>query len=183
MEDYRLVAYESWQDAEGQLGIPLAKNSILLSEQATKEHSFRLEEKRIFKRAHCYATYNALDGQFYRATLHAAYRYNNMHITLSSTVTCEHPAITKEEAYSMHYHGVMYRDHDVDSISQEQYLAENGIQATLVTVDRVGGKATDYEATFSAGGASYRITVRSYDKSRDAETKETLINILEGFVF
>ena len=183
MEDYRLVAYESWQDAEAELGITLVNNPVLFQEQVTKEHSFRLEENRVFQRAHCYATYNGLDGQFYRATLRAAYRYAHMHITLSSTVTCQHPAISKEEEESMHYHGVMYRDQDVENISQEQYLAENGIQATLVTVDRVGGKTTDYEATFSAGGASYRITIHSNDKSRDGEVKRVLVEILEGFVF
>ena len=183
MEDYRLVTYESWQDAEAELGITLAHNPVLVSEQATKEQSFRLEEKGVFQRAHCYATYNGKDGQFYRATIRAAYRYDNMHITLSSVVTCEHPAISKEKEYAMHNHGVLYRDYEVENITQEQYVAENGIVATLVTVDRVGGKTTDYEATFSAGGASYRITIHSYDKTRDAETKETLIKILEGFEF
>ena len=183
MEDYRLVTYESWQDAEAELGITLVNNPVLFQEQVTKEHSFRLEENRVFQRAHCYATYNGKDGQFYRATIQAAYRYDNMHIRLSSVVTCEHPAISKEKEYAMHNHGVLYRDYEVENITQEQYVAENGIVATLVTVDRVGGKTTDYEAAFSASGASYRITIHSYDKTRDAETKETLIKILEGFVF
>lgn len=183
MEDYRLVIYDSWQDAEAELGITLAYNPVLLSEQATKERPFVLEEKGVFQRAHCYATYNGKDGQFYRATIKAAYRYDDMLITLMSTVTCEHPAISKEREYQMHGHGVLYEDRDVEEIVQEQYIAENGIQATLITVDRNRGRSTDYEATFSAGGASYRITIHSYDKTRDAETKETLIKILEGFEF
>lgn len=183
MEDYRLVVYETWQDAEAELGITLADNPVLFDDSVRKDYTFRLEEKRIFQRAHCYATYNGKDGQFYRATIQAAYRYDNMHITLSSVVTCEHPAISKEKEYAMHGHGVWYRDHDVENIQQESYLAKNGINATIVTVDRVGAKSTDYEASFSAGGASYRITVRSYDKSRDVEAKEALIDILEGFVF
>lgn len=183
MEDYRLVIYDSWQDAEEELGITLANNTFLFDESVTKERSYNLKEEGIFQRVHCFGQYNGLDNQFYRATITAAYRYDNMFITLRSTVTCEHPAISKEREYEMHWHGVMYEDRDVDEIVQEQYLAENGINATLVTVDRNRGKSTDYEATFSANGASYRITIHSYDKGRDAEVKDTLLNILEGFVF
>lgn len=183
MEDYRLVIYDSWQDAEEELGITLANNTFLFDESVTKERSYNLKEEGIFQRVHCFGQYNGLDNQFYRATITAAYRYDNMFITLRSTVTCEHPAISKEREYEMHWHGVMYEDRDVDEIVQEQYLAENGINATLVTVDRNRGKSTDYEAAFSANGASYRITIHSYDKGRDAEVKDTLLNILEGFVF
>lgn len=183
MEDYRLVIYDSWQDAEEELGITLANNTFLFDESVTKERSYNLKEEGIFQRVHCFGQYNGLDNQFYRATITAGYRYDNMFITLRSTVTCEHPAISKEREFEMHWHGVMYEDRDVDEIVQEQYLAENGINATLVTVDRNRGKSTDYEATFSANGASYRITIHSYDKGRDAEVKDTLLNILEGFVF
>ena len=183
MEDYRLVIYDSWQDAEEELGITLANNTFLFNESVTRERSYNLKEEGIFQRVHCFGQYNGLDNQFYRATITAAYRYDNMFITLRSTVTCEHPAISKEREYEMHWHGVMYEDRDVDEIVQEQYITENGINATLVTVDRNRGKSTDYEATFSANGASYRITIHSYDKGRDAEVKDTLLNILEGFVF
>lgn len=183
MEDYRLVVYDSWQEAEEELGISLVNNTFLFDESVAKERSYNLKEEGIFQRVHCFGQYNGFNNQFYRATITAAYRYDNMFITLRSTVTCEHPAISKEEEYEMHWHGVQYRDHDVDEILQEQFVADNGINATLVTVDRVGGKSTDYEATFSANGASYRITIHSYDKGRDAEVKDTLLNILEGFVF
>jgi len=183
MEDYRLVVYDSWQDAEEELGITLVNNAFLFDESVTREQTYNLKEEGIFQRVHCFGQYNGLDNQFYRATITSAYRYDNMLITLRSTVTCEHPAISKEREYEMHWHGVMYEDRDVDEIVQEQYLAENGINATLITVDRNRGRSTDYEATFSANGASYRITIHSYEKGRDAEVKETLISILEGFVF
>lgn len=183
MEDYRLVIYDSWQDAEEELGITLVNNAFLFGESVTRERSYNLKEEGIFQRVHCFGQYNGLDNQFYRATITAAYRYDNMFITLRSVVTCEHPAISKERECEMHGHGVLYEDRDVDEIVQEQYLAENGINATLITVDRNRGKSTDYEATFSANGASYRITIHSYDKGRDAEVKEMLICILEGFIF
>ncbi len=183
MEDYRLAIYDSWHDAEEELGITLVNHTFLFDESVTRERSYNLKEEGIFQRVHCFGQYNGLDNQFYRATITAAYRYDNMFITLRSTVTCEHPSISKEREYEMHGHGVCYEDRDVDEIIQEQYLAENGINATLITVDRNGGKSTDYEATFSANGASYRITIHSYDKRRDAEVKDTLISILEGFVF
>ena len=183
MENYRLTIYDSWQDAEEELGITLVNHTFLFDESVTRERSYNLKEEGIFQRVHCFGQYNGLDNQFYRATVAAAYRYDNMLITVRSTVTCDHPAISKEREYEMHWHGVMYDDRDVDEITQEQYLAENGINATIITVDRNKGKSTDYEASFSANGASYRITIHSYDNKRDVETKETLINILEGFVF
>lgn len=183
MENYRLVIYDSWQEAEEELGITLVNNPFLFGGSVAKERSYDLKEEGIGQRVHCFGQYNGLDDQFYRATITAAYRYDNMFITLRSTVTCEHPAISKEREYEMHWHGVRYEDRDVDEIVQEQYLAENGINATVITVDRNRGKSTDYEATFSANGASYRITIHSYDHNQDAEVKDTLINILEGFVF
>ena len=83
----------------------------------------------------------------------------------------------------MHETGVYYRDHDVEEIYQEQYQASNGIHANIVTVDRRGGDATDYEATFSVDGISYRITIKSYEPNRNEEAKQYLIEILEAFTF
>ena len=183
MEDYRLVIYDSWQEAEEELGITLVNNPFLFDGSVTKERSYNLREEGIGQRVHCFGQYNGLDNQFYRATITAAYRYDDMFITLVSTVTCEHPAISKGEEPNMSWHRVMYEDRDVNEIVQEQYLAKNGINATLITVDRERGRSTDYEATFSANGASYRITIHSYDNKQDAEVKETLKNILESFVF
>ena len=183
MEDYRLVIYDSWQEAEEELGITLVNNPFLFDGSVTKERSYNLREEGIGQWVHCFGQYNGLDNQFYRATITAAYRYDDMFITLVSTVTCEHPAISKGEEPNMSWHRVMYEDRDVNEIVQEQYLAKNGINATLITVDRERGRSTDYEANFSANGASYRITIHSYDNKQDAEVKETLKNILESFVF
>ena len=183
MDDYRLVIYDSWQEAEEELGITLVNNPFLFDGSVTKERSYNLREEGIGQRVHCFGQYNGLDNQFYRATITAAYRYDDMFITLVSTVTCEHPAISKGEEPNMSWHRVMYENRDVNEIVQEQYLAKNGINATLITVDRERGRSTDYEANFSANGASYRITIHSYDNKQDAEVKETLKNILESFVF
>ena len=183
MEDYRLVIYDTWEQAEEELGITLVNNTFLQSEGVTKETAYNLREEGIYRRVHCFGQYNGRNNQFYRATVTAAYRYDNMHITLRTTVTCEHPDIPKEDMYRMHWSGVQYRDHDVEEIYQEQYTAANGINATIVTVDRTRGRATDYVAAFSANGASYRITIKSYEPGRDAEAKEYLIKLLEAFSF
>lgn len=183
MEDYRLVVYDAWQEAEETLGITLVNNTFLLGEGVTKERAYNLKDEGIFQRAHCYASYNGLDNQFYRATITAAYRYDNMFISLRSTVTCEHPAISKQEEYEMHWNGFLYEDRDVEEISQEQYLAQNGINATVITIDRTGSRSTDYVAAFSANGASYRITVHAYENGKNEEAKEVLESILEGFTF
>jgi len=181
-DDYVLKTYGSWEEAEQELGIELMDNTVLSDESVTKERSYDLSLDGIPERQHCFA-YNGKDGRFYRATVTAAYRYQNMNITVQSVVTVDHPAISEEKESSMHWSGVMYESDNVENITQEQYTAENGIQATVVAVDWVGIHGTDYEASFSANGASYRITVRSYDPKLDAETKALLLDILEGFSF
>ena len=183
MEDYRLVIYDDWAQAEEELGIILVNNTFFQNEAVTKELAYDLSAEGVYRRVHCFGQYNGKNNQFYRATVTAAYRYDNMHITLRTVVTCQHPDISKEDAYRMHGSGVYYRDHDVEEIYQEQYQAANGIIANIVTVDRPGGDATQYEATFSANGASYRITIKSYEPNRDEEAKENLIQILESFAF
>jgi oligopeptide transport system permease protein len=68
-------------------------------------------------------------------------------------------------------------------ITQEQYTAANGIVANIVTITRKNGPLTNYDATFAANGASYRLTISTYTPNRGAEAKEKLIEILEGFSF
>ena len=183
MDGNKLSTYSSWVQAEEELGITLVNNHFFADEEVTNEYAYDLKEEGIFKRVHCFAYYNGLDNQFYRASITAAYRYDNMHITLRSTVTCDHPAISAEESKELHWSSAYYETEDVEQISQEEYTTTNGITANIVTVDRTGGKSTDYEATFSVNGASYRITIHSYETGRDAEVKDTLIKILEGFIF
>lgn len=183
MEDYRLVIYDSWDQAEEELGITLVNNTFFQNEGITKELAYDLSEEGVYRRVHCFGQYNGKNNQFYRATVTAAYRYDNMHITLRTVVTCQHPDISREEEYRMHESGVYYRDHDVEEIYQESYQTSNGIQANIVTVDRRGGDATDYEATFSVDGISYRITIKSYEPNRNEDAKAYLIEILEAFTF
>ena len=182
-DGYKTVVFKSWQEAEAELGFTLVNNEILTSPDMIKSTAYNRRYDGIDERVHCFTSYNGQDGQLYRATLTAAYLYNGTAITLRSTVTCQHPAISQDREQQMHWSGVLYETQDVSQISQEQYTAANGITATIVTVERNGNNATNYEATFFANGASYRITIRSYDKVRDAMAKDTLIGILEAFVF
>lgn len=183
MDGHRLAIYNSWDQAEEELGITLVNNAFFDDKSVERAYAYDLKYDGILKHVHCFTHYNGLDNQFYSAAITAAYRYDNMHITLDSVVTCDHPAISKEDALESHWSSVIYETEDVEQILQEQYTAANGVTANIVTVDRTGSKSTDYEATFSAKGASYRITIHSYDKGRDAEVKDTLIRILEGFIF
>lgn len=188
LDGYKTVAYNSWEDAEAELGIDLITNSILSNSETYPEKSFQLEvdpEPHTLgsQLHHCYATYAGKDGQFYRANVTAAYRRDGMHITVRTTVTAEHPAISQEREAEMHWVGITYPQTDVEQISQEQYTAKNGLIATVVVIDRAGTKSTDYEASFVANGVSYRITVDCYTSKRNAEAKELLLDILEGFSF
>ena len=184
MEDYRLVEYDSWQQAEEALGITLINNTFLFDKSVKKARTYNLKGQGIAHPVHCFTQYNGLDNQLYCATVTAAYHYQDIHITIHSVVTCDHPAISDEDASRMHRLGVMYDDRYVEGISQEQYLAANGINATIITVNRTNRSAAEYEATFFANGASYKITIKSnYDNERAAEAKENLIEILESFIF
>lgn len=184
MEDYRLVAYDTWQQAEEALGITLMNNTFLFDKSVTKARTYNLKGQGIPDPVHCFTEYNGLDNQFYRAIVRAAYHYHDTHITIHCIVTCDHPAISDEDASGIHSFRVMHNDYLVEDISQEQYLASNGINATIITVDRGNRRAAEYTAVFFANRASYKITVMSkYDGEHAAEAKENLIEILEGFVF
>ena len=58
------------------------------------------------------------------------------------------------------------------------------IYISVVTIEKSDGRPAEYAATFFANGASYKITINSgYVDGRADEAKETLIEILESFVF
>ena len=178
-------AYDTWQDAEAELGITLLNNPVLQREGVQKEPSYNLREIGLGPRVHCFASFSGLDGQLYRATVTAGYRYDNMSVTVGSVVTCEHPKITAEEERDMHWVRVLYEQTDIEEITQEQYTAANGITATIVSIEKTKGGMQEYEATFSANGASYRITVdpNARNGDRNEAAKAYLIEILNGFVF
>ena len=185
MDDHETKAYSSWQEAEEALGITLLNNPVLFGEGTLKEGAYNLAEIGLRRRVHCFADYEGINGQLYRATVTAGYRYDNMSITVRSTVTCEHPDIDEKDRESIDWIGVLYEEKDIEEIRQEQYTAENGMTATIISIVRKGEGKTDYEATFTANGASYRITIdpNVRDSSRDEEAKAHLIEILEGFEF
>lgn len=182
-EQYTVHTYASWEDAEISLGIKLINNTVLSGEGIQKARSYNLAYDGISGRQHCFAYFNGKSGQFYRAMITAAYRYQNAHITVHSTVTAQHPEISGEDAYRLHQTGVEYRDADVVSITQEPYAANNGIQTSIVRVEWANGHSPEYAACFFANGASYKITVSSYDPQKDAESRALLIDILDAFVF
>ena len=183
MDGAKTVIYDTWQDAEAELGFPLVNNPVLFGENTGRTFAYDLSEDGIPGRVHCFASYNGEDNQLYRATVCASYGYRQTNVTLRATVTCDHPAISPERAQQYHWHGVLYEERDAVQITQEQYTAANGINATVITVERTGNNRTDYEASFAANGASYRITVSPRDPSGNEEAKEALCQILEGFVF
>lgn len=183
IDGYKLETCTTWQQAEEKLGITLANNAFLQGEAVTKVYGYDLKEEGIYAPAHCYVSYTGKDQQLYRAEIAAAYSYNNINITIRTVVTCDHPAVSQEELQQIHGSRIVYRTENVEEITQEQYTAANGVTATVVTVDQVGSRPTRYEAGFSANGASYRITVNGSRNGQDGEARETLIEILEGFVF
>lgn len=182
MDGDLLVVYDSWNEAEKALGIELVNNSILSKENVIQEHSYNFSAEG-YKNVHCFANYSGKDEQIYRASISAAYRYLGMQVILSSTVTCDHPSISDAEAYQFHWTSTKYQSEDVEQILQEEYIASNGIQATIMEFSLADTQTTRYEAVFSAKSASYKVSITTFDAKRKEEAKEHLFNILEAFVF
>lgn len=182
-DGYRTVVYDSWKEAEAELGITLINNDFLNDPGVTKQYAYNLKDQGIGKRAHCHVFYQGKDNQLYRVNITASYQYDGMTVEVRSTVTCEHPAISKEKEQDFHWSGILYENDDVEDIQKEEYIAKNGIKATIITAKQTGSRTTDYVAAFAANSASYRIFVSSYAPNRDTAAKNTLIKILEDFAF
>lgn len=183
MDGRTTAIYNSWKEAEVELGITLVNNTILSNENISKAYVYNLKSAGISKRVHCYAVYNGMDSQLYRAEVTAAYRYKEMRVTLNATVTCEHPGIPPERENQLHWSGVMYGNHDVAEVSQEEYVASNGIPATIITISKTRNNDRDYRACFATNGVSYIITVSPHDLNHPEEARDVLIDIIEAFTF
>ncbi len=182
-EQYELKTYGSWAEAEEELGVTLLSNAILSGDGVRKLTCFDLSYDGISGNRHCFAYYNGKSGQFYRATLTAAYEYRAAQVVVRSTVTAEHPEISAEDAYRLHWTSVQYDGADVAGITQEPYTAESGIRTDIVRVEWTSGHPAEYAACFFANGASYKITVSCHDPQNDAEGRAILTEILNAFVF
>jgi len=185
LDGHKRESYTSWEDAEKELGIDLMTNSVLSDGKTVPEKTFDLqmdpEDAPRSTLYHCMADYDGKAGQLYLANVYASYKHDGMSVSVNTTVTVEHPAVSQEETAELHRRSVTYSD--VVLMTEEQYTAENGLTAAVVTIDRTGTKSTCYEASFVANGISYRISVDGWSNERDAEAKQLLIDILEGFSF
>lgn len=186
----RSTGYDSWEALEAELGMDLITNSILSDaetvpyEQYVPEMNPNPDEPVLGSDLRpCTAHYFAKDGQLYLALVSAAYKRDGVRISLSATLTAEHPAISLEDVDELHWTEVTYPKADVEQFSQAQYTAESGLTATIMEIDRTASQSTLYEATFAANGASYKIQVDAEPGGNDADVKALLIEILEGFVF
>ena len=183
MDGNTTIIYNSWKDAEEELGITLVNNTILSDENISKAYVYNLKYAEISNRVHCYAVYNGMDSQLYRVKVTAAYRYKEMRVTLNATVTCEHPGILPESENQLHWSGVMYENRDVAEISQEEYVASNGIPATIITISKTRNNDREYRACFAANGVSYIITVSPSDLNHPEKARDVLVDIIEAFTF
>ena len=186
----RSTGYDSWEALEAELGMDLITNSILSDaetvpyEQYVPEMNPNPDEPVLGSDLRpCTAHYFAKDGQLYLALVSAAYKRDGVRISLSATLTAEHPAFSQEDVAKLHTLEVTYPKADVEQFSQAQYTAESGLTATIMEIDRTASQSTLYEATFAANGASYKIQIDAEPGGNDANAKALLIEILEGFVF
>ena len=182
VDDTVYQKYTSLTEAEGALGIPLCENSIVYGSDIKNCNLFNGEDMEIGDRVHCYSSYEGTDGNLYRAKLNASYRLKGFDLILSATVTAENDSVDMS-AENLHDYGRIYESEDIDSVINERYTAENGIEATIVTVKWKERTAKSLVANLVISGISYSIEIAGYPPERESDAKKLLYDIINAYTF
>lgn len=196
LEEGEVIYHESWTDAEEYLGIDLLANS-LFTDADTRQRPQYFDSWN-GPRKHCQGIYRVMDGQFYSASIQAAFHRSGVSFDVAATVTADHPTVNKEDILK-YYHGncITYLDRHGTQIDTEQYTTQAGIPVLIVTVSRnslnvynIGADILDCNAYFAVNDISYEVCISGWsfgtnDLDTYASPKEkimaTMIEVLEGF--
>lgn len=187
LEKTTLVGYDSWEDAEEDLGIDLISNSILTDGET--EQILPYVPKGTPQAPHCEGVYLVADGQLYASHISAVYKRSRVNFMVSAQLTAEHPTIADEELKHLHGFEYIYFQEDNPSFKTEQYTTKNGIPMTISITntacsseDRAG--FTDFNVYFAVNDISYEVWVCGCEGIwDDSHIYTVLCEILEGFVF
>lgn len=181
--------YDSWEQAEEDIGFDLMDNAFFSQSETVpylmfdyvKMFDAKWSGENTADRFHCYADYYGDAGQLYRASVTASYEREMTHITVTATVTAEHPAITAEEETVYHSAGKLYDPRYIKEITEETYTAASGLTAAIVRTEWNTLRAPDYEAVFAVNDISYRVNLGGYPLTGEERAREMLFEILENF--
>lgn len=179
LDDGQFVFYDSWAQAQEDLGIDLMENT-LLEQEYTADKSFHTEAWSGRKEPiHCYTLYRAYEGQLYSFSSYAVYRKDGSRVYLTAEALVAHPNIPDEvkKVFSGDQY-ILKSESDAEKFHTETYTSASGLVATIVTYPMSDG-SSNYCALFRANGVLYTVS--------PAETNEAgrtiLIALLEGFTF
>lgn len=178
--EFTQIAYNSWEDAEADLGIALANNSFLSSDRVQMSRNNVLSS---LGRVGCYGQFNTMDGQVYCTSVYAFYESDGILIDLQAIATVEHPGVTEEDMKLLHTPSVIYSQKDYKAVAEESYVAASGLPANITKAETRNGETSDFSAFFVANDVSYRIYLYSPGHRQDEEVRALLIDILESFTF
>ena len=173
-----LIAFDSWEQAEADLGIKLLANPILTDANTHRVHDNHWIKE--YAGEHCHGYYVGTDGQLFYGTIRAVYERNNLTFSVTAKVTAEHPSKTEEMLRE--YHGIhIGYDSELDSqVATENIVTKNSIPVTILAIGI--GESTSYVALFAVNDISYEI--RSIgtkgDWNNDA-VYASIVEVLEGF--
>lgn len=191
LEQTTVVSYDSWDEAEEDLGIDLISNSILSDGET--EQILPYVPKGTPQTPHCEGVYLVADGQLYASHISAVYKRSRVNFMVSAQLTAEHPTIGDEELQC--YHGIELVGYQEDdpSFTTEQYTTKNGIPMIISIAhaddsirDGTGFRAgyTDFRVAFAVDNISYEVWVCGCEGAwNDSHIYTVLCEVLEGFTF
>ncbi len=187
LEKTTVVSYDSWEEAEKDLGIDLISNSILTDGET--EQILPYVPKGTPQAPHCEGVYLVADGQLYASHISAVYLRDKVKFKVSAHLTADHPTIADEDLKHLHGFEYVYFQEDDPSFKTEQYTTKNGIPMTIsivnaVTVSEDSVGFTDFNVYFAVNDISYEVAVVGCEGFwNDAHIYSVLCELLEGFAF
>lgn len=178
LEEGQFVFYDSWTEAQEDLGIDLMDNTLLEQEYAAVK-AFNPGSWSDRNAAHCYTLYRAYEGQLYSFSTYAVYKRAGSLAYLTAEALVEHPNIPEEvkKVFAGDQY-ILKSEAEAEKFSTETYTAASGLVATIVA-DQLSEGLTDYYALFRANGITYRITSPEFNDLG----RKVLIELLESFTF
>lgn len=183
LEKTTVVCFDSWEDAQEDLGIDLIANNVCQDEETQKILLYVAEGTP--QTSHCEGVYSVVDGRLASSRISAVYQYRRVKFIVSAYLTVEHLTATDQNRNFKH----VYFQEDTPSFTTNQYTTKNGIPMTVSVVhaeslseDQTG--YTDYTVYFAVNDIVYTVSIVGCEGVwEDAHIYAVLCEILEGFTF
>ena len=175
------VRYDTWQELQEDMGYDLLENPVLETNYQPYTPLLQFQTDGLKKPIRCAAFYRGFEGQLWSFNASAGYIKGNYKITLTAEALVEHPNIPEDvKGVFTAVQYLLDDESDLEHFSTEEYTAESGLTATLLTYDW-GNNYFSYDAYFRANGVRYNVSMESCHKDHTEEAKERMIEILEAF--